>query len=138
MYQIYWLISILKVHYLQPWMNLKCKRLWNVTFSPCNDGTESLRLWKLSLMWSRRFLSNALWWARFSAYKHKIAVLHRYACIIYSSIQFQIAWLYIRTKISCIMMRIQKWYTTSFYGELRNECMWSLCTCNVRVGCGIT
>jgi hypothetical protein len=32
-------------------------------------GTESRKLLKLSFMWSRRFLSNALWCARFSAYK---------------------------------------------------------------------
>lgn len=37
------------------------------TFSPCKAGTTSLRLEKLSLIWSLRFLSNALWWARFSA-----------------------------------------------------------------------
>jgi hypothetical protein len=30
------------------------------TFSPCNAGTDSRRLVKLSLMWSLRFLSNAL------------------------------------------------------------------------------
>lgn len=38
------------------------------TFSPCNEGTESLSDVKLSFMWSRRFLSSALWWALFSAY----------------------------------------------------------------------
>lgn len=38
-----------------------------LTFSPWSDGTESRRLEKLSLMWSLRFLSSALWWARLSA-----------------------------------------------------------------------
>ena len=38
-----------------------------LTFSPCKDGTESRKEQKESLMWSRRFLSSALWWARFSA-----------------------------------------------------------------------
>lgn len=38
------------------------------TFSPDNAGTESLKLLKLSLIWSRRFLSRALWCALFSAY----------------------------------------------------------------------
>lgn len=41
--------------------------LHNLTFSPCREGTESRRLWKLSLMWSRRLRSSALWWARLSA-----------------------------------------------------------------------
>lgn len=41
--------------------------LHNLTFSPCREGTESRRLWKLSLMWSRRLRSRALWWARLSA-----------------------------------------------------------------------
>lgn len=38
-----------------------------LTFSPWSDGTESRKLWKLSLMWSLRFRSSALWWARLSA-----------------------------------------------------------------------
>lgn len=31
-----------------------------LTFSPCNEGTESRKLWKLSLMWSLRLRSSAL------------------------------------------------------------------------------
>lgn len=46
-----------------------CARL--AAFSPCKDGTDSLSEVKLSFMWSRRFLSSALWWARFSAYNLK-------------------------------------------------------------------
>ena len=40
-----------------------------LTFSPCKAGTESRKLWKLSLMWSRRLRSRALWCARLSACK---------------------------------------------------------------------
>lgn len=39
------------------------------TFSPCNEGTESRKPWKLSLMWSLRLRSSALWCARLSACK---------------------------------------------------------------------
>lgn len=35
--------------------------------SPASDGTDSRSELKLSLMWSRRLRSSALWWARFSA-----------------------------------------------------------------------
>lgn len=60
------------------------------TFSLCSAGTESLRLEKLSLMWSLRLRSNALWCARFSAYKYKekfsrnynIASVHAIVCVI--------------------------------------------------------
>lgn len=38
------------------------------TFSPFSDGMTSRRSLKLPLMWSRRFLSRALWCARFSAW----------------------------------------------------------------------
>lgn len=41
------------------------------TFSPCREGTESRRLWKLSLMWSLRLRSSALWCARLSACNEK-------------------------------------------------------------------
>lgn len=41
------------------------------TFSPCREGTESRRLWKLSLMWSLRLRSSALWCARLSACNDK-------------------------------------------------------------------
>lgn len=34
--------------------------LHKLTFSPWSEGTESRRLWKLSLMWSLRLRSNAL------------------------------------------------------------------------------
>lgn len=40
-----------------------------LTFSPCNAGTESRKPWKLSLMWSLRLRSSALWCARLSACK---------------------------------------------------------------------
>lgn len=39
------------------------------TFSPWRDGTASRKLVKLSLMWSLRFRSRALWCARFSAWE---------------------------------------------------------------------
>lgn len=42
-----------------------------LTFSPCRAGTESRRLWKLSLMWSLRLRSSALWCARLSACNNK-------------------------------------------------------------------
>lgn len=34
--------------------------LHKLTFSPWREGTESRRLWKLSLMWSLRLRSSAL------------------------------------------------------------------------------
>lgn len=47
-------------------------RVWMLpTFSPCRAGTESRRLWKLSLMWSLRLRSSALWCARLSACNEK-------------------------------------------------------------------
>lgn len=42
-----------------------------LTFSPCKAGTESLKPWKLSLMWSLRLRSSALWCARLSACEEK-------------------------------------------------------------------
>lgn len=42
-----------------------------LTFSPCKAGTESRKPWKLSLMWSLRLRSSALWCARLSACKDK-------------------------------------------------------------------
>lgn len=42
-----------------------------LTFSPCKAGTESRKPWKLSLMWSLRLRSSALWCARLSACKVK-------------------------------------------------------------------
>jgi hypothetical protein len=58
--------------------NLQCPITVNLTtFSPCNAGTDSRRLVKLSLMWSLRFLSNALWCARFSACKEvQVNLIH--------------------------------------------------------------
>lgn len=43
----------------------------SLTFSPCNAGTESRKPWKLSLMWSLRLRSSALWCARLSACKRQ-------------------------------------------------------------------
>lgn len=49
--------------------------LFLLTFSPCNEGTESRKLWKLSLMWSLRLRSSALWCARLSACQRRVTVL---------------------------------------------------------------
>lgn len=61
--------------------NLKEERLEQnppgPTFSPCSDGTESRRLWKLSLMWSLRLRSSALWCARLSACNNNRTRLQR-------------------------------------------------------------
>lgn len=48
-------------------LSLTLNKLSLTTFSPCNAGTESLKDVKLSLIWSLRFLSKALWCALFSA-----------------------------------------------------------------------
>lgn len=56
-------------HALWTWGGLA---VWALpTFSPCRAGTESRRLWKLSLMWSLRLRSSALWCARLSACNEK-------------------------------------------------------------------
>lgn len=56
------------------------------TFSPCNAGTESLRLEKLSLMWSLLLRSNALWCARFSAWKHNVLYIVQFKLITQNQI----------------------------------------------------
>lgn len=50
---------------------LGASSLSKLTFSPWRDGTESRRLWKLSLMWSLRLRSSALWCALLSACKKR-------------------------------------------------------------------
>lgn len=51
------------------WISINFNHHILTTFSPCSDGTDSRSDVKLSFMWSLRFRSNALWCARFSAWK---------------------------------------------------------------------
>ena len=66
MYCTYWTFWLCKI---PPVLDVDSGEPSLLTFSPCKAGTESRKLWKLSLMWSRRLRSRALWCARLSACK---------------------------------------------------------------------